>query len=299
MHLQQVDPSSLSLVLRRLRQVRSSAVQAKVTSMRTNGQLSALVVAEHEGQLVLIDGFARQAAAVQLGMTQVTVEVLVLTPVQMKAQMYLRNRKRGLELIEECRLVQELCEQEGLSQVDVGALLDRHKSWVSRRLSMYKALSVRLVQQGVTDQLDPGTLRKLSLLPARNQEELMAVSQLEGLGSQETKRLLELWRRAPDMQARRYVMEQPREALQLSRAGKSITDPRLGPSGTKVYEMLMVMRQAALRIGRQTKQPSGMMGEQGAKLLQQMGEKTQRDCLWALGLVSQWSGLTPPTQKPS
>ncbi|OQB18089.1 MAG: ParB-like nuclease domain protein [Deltaproteobacteria bacterium ADurb.Bin207] len=294
MHLRQVDPNSLSLVLRRLRQVRSSAVQAKVTSMRTNGQLSALVVAEHEGQLVLIDGFARQAAAVQLGMAQVTVEVLVLTPVQMKAQMYLRNHKRGLLLIEECRLVQELCEQEGLSQVDVGALLDRHKSWVSRRLSMYKALSVRLVQQGVIDPLDPGTLRKLSLLPARNQEELMAISQHEGLGSQDTKRLLELWRRAPDMQAKRYVMEQPREALQLSRAGKSNTDPRLGPTGTKVYEMLMVMRQAALRIGRQTKQSSGVMGEQGAKLLEQLREKTQRDCLWALGQVRQWSGLQSP-----
>jgi ParB-like chromosome segregation protein Spo0J len=279
--------------------VRSSAVEAKVTSMRSKGQLSALVVAEYEGQLVLIDGFARQAAAVQLGMTEVTVEVFVLTPVQMKAQMYLRNRERGLELIEQCRLVQELCEQEGLSQVDVGALLDRHKSWVSRRLSMYKALSVRLVQQGVIEQLDPGTLRKLSLLPARNQEDLMAVSQHEGLGSQETMRLLELWRRAPDMQARKYVMEQPREALQLARAGKSTTDPRLGPAGTKVYETLMVMRQAALRIGRQTKEPLGQMGEQGAQLLQRMRERTQHDCMWALGQVSQWSRLQPPAQGPS
>lgn len=287
MDVRHVDPSLLSLVLRRLRRVRKAAVEAKVSSMRSKGQLSALVASEHEGQLVLIDGFARQQAAVRLGMKQVAVRVFQLTPVQMKAQMYLRNRERGLELIEECRLVQELCETEGLSQVDVAALMERHKSWVSRRLSMYKALSPRLVQQGVIEQMEPGVLRKLSQLPPRNQDELMAVSGHEGLSSAETARLLELWRKAPDAEAKKYVQREPRAALQLARSSQASADPRLGPDGAKVYESLLVMRQAAMRIARQTRAGLDKLGSEGAQMLGQMSDATSRDCQWALKQVRQ------------
>lgn len=287
MDVRHVDPSGLSLVLRRLRRVRKAAVEAKVSSMGSKGQLSALVASEHEGQLVLIDGFARQQAALQLGMKQVAVRVFQLTPVQMKAQMYLRNRERGLELIEECRLVQELCETEGLSQVDVAALMERHKSWVSRRLSMYKALSPRLVQEGVIEQMEPGVLKKLSQLPPRNQDELMAVSGHEGLSSAETARLLELWRKAPDAEAKKYVQREPRAALQLARSSQARADPRLGPDGAKVYESLLVMRQAAMRIARQTRAGLGKLGSEGAQMLGQMSDATSRDCQWALKQVRQ------------
>ena len=141
MQLQHIDPRDLSLALRRLRQVPEAAVRDKLESLRSKGQMSPLVAAEHEGQLVLVDGFARQAAAVRLELTTVAVEVVRLTAVQMKAQLYLRNRERGLALLEECRLVRELCEADGLSQVEVAAMLERHKSWISRRLGLWKALS--------------------------------------------------------------------------------------------------------------------------------------------------------------
>lgn len=287
MDVRQVDPSGLSLVLRRLRRVRKAAVEAKMSSMRSKGQLSALVASEHEGQLVLIDGFARQQAAVQLGMKQVAVRVLQLSPVQMKAQMYVRNRERGLELIEECQLVQELCETEGLSQVDVAALMERHKSWVSRRLSMYTALSPRLVSEGVIDRMEPGVLKKLSRLPPRNQDELMAVSGHEGLSTAETARLLELWHKAPDAEAKKYVLCEPRAALQLARSSQPSPDPRLGPDAAKVYESLLVMRQASMRIVRQTRAGLSKLGSEGAQLLGQMSDVTSRDCQWALRQLRQ------------
>jgi len=99
-----VDPRELSLVLRRLRHLPEGRVRAAVASLRSKGQLSPLVAAEHEGELVLVDGFARQAAAVRLGLTTVSVALLALSSVQMKAQLYLRNRERGLGLLEECAL---------------------------------------------------------------------------------------------------------------------------------------------------------------------------------------------------
>ena len=136
MLLRREEPVALDLSLGRLRQLPEPVVRRMVESLRSKGQLTPLAVAEHEGRLMLVDGFVRHLAAVRLGLETVLVEVMQLSPVQMKAQVYLRNRERGLLLIEECRLVRELVEVDRLNQVEVGDLLERHKSWVCRRLSL-------------------------------------------------------------------------------------------------------------------------------------------------------------------
>ena len=101
MELRHVDPAGLDLSLARLRQLPEAAVKAKEASFRSKGQLSPLVAASDEdGRLVLVDGFVRQLAAVRLGLESVLVEVVQLSPSQRKAQVYLRNRERGLQLIE-------------------------------------------------------------------------------------------------------------------------------------------------------------------------------------------------------
>ena len=283
MQLRHIDPKDLSLTLRRLRQVPEAAVRDKLESLRNRGQMSPLAAAEQEGELVLVDGFARQAAAVRLGLTTVAVEVVQLTAVQMKAQLYLRNRERGLALLEECRLVRELCEVDGLSQVEVAAVLERHKSWVSRRLGMWKALSPRLLSEGVVAELGTGSIRRLALLPVCNQEELVAVSCREGLGVQQTAQLIELWRRAPDSPARRYLLEHPRRALELAQAeAQEALDPRLGRSAAKLHTSLVVMRQAALRAIRQAQVGVEELPESGADILRTACEQAERDCPWAV-----------------
>lgn len=99
MELRSVEPSALDLSLGRLRQLPEAAVRAKEASLRAKGQLSPLVAAEHEGLLMLIDGFVRHLAAVRLGLDHVLVEVVRLSAVQMKAQVYLRYRERGPEVL--------------------------------------------------------------------------------------------------------------------------------------------------------------------------------------------------------
>jgi ParB/RepB/Spo0J family partition protein len=280
--LRQVDPKTLCLTLRRLRQVPESRVRDKLESLRSKGQVSPLAVSEHEGQLVLVDGFARQAAAVRLGMTTVTVEVVSLTAVQMKAQLYLRNRERGLALIEECRLVRELCESDGLSQVEVAEVLERHKSWVSRRLSLWKGLSPRLLSDGALDELEAGSVRRLSLLPACNQEQLVAVSRRDGLGPRDTTTLVELWRKAPDQEARQYLLQHPQQAIDLARASSRATaDPRLGQKASELYQSLVVMRQAALRAIRRARGGIEELPAEGAALLRGAVQMAERDCPWA------------------
>jgi ParB-like chromosome segregation protein Spo0J len=283
MQLRQVDPKELSLILRRLRLVPEVAVRDKVESLRSKGQVSPLVAAEHEGELVLIDGFARQVAAVRLGMQTVAVQVVQLTAVQMKAQLYLRNRERGLQLVDECRLVWELCEGDGLNQAEVAALLERHKSWVCRRLGLWKALSPRLLAQGAVAELGSGSIRRLALLPVCNQEELVAVSHREQLGEHDTALLIDLWRQAPDTEARHYLLEHPRCAIELARAGtQEKLDPRLGRSAGKVHDGLVLMRQAALRVIRQVRTGVEELPESGVKILREACELAERDCPWAI-----------------
>lgn len=283
MQLRQVDPRELNLVLRRLRLLPESAVREKQESLHHKGQISPLVAAEHEGELVLVDGFARQAAAVRLGLETVAVQVQRLSAVQMKAQLYLRNHERGMVLVDECRLVHELCEADGLNQVEIASLLERHRSWVCRRLGLWKSLSPRLVAEGAIAGLGAGSVRRLALLPVSNQEELVAVSLREDLGEQATARLIELWQKAPDNQARRYLLEQPREAIELARAtAQDKNDPRLGKSAAKVHENLVLMRQAALRVIRQLRSGVEELPETGVKMLRDACELAQRDCPWAL-----------------
>jgi len=289
MQLREVDPRQLSLVLRRLRQVPEAQVRDKLESLRSKGQMSPLVAAEHEGQLVLVDGFARQAAAVSLGMPSVLVEVLQLTAVQMKAQIYLRNRERGLGLIEECRLVCELCEVEGLSQVEVAALLERHKSWACRRLGMWKALSPRLTAEGGLQELEAGSVRRLALLPVCNQEELIAVSRREALGPRDTTALIGLWGQAPDSEARRYLIDHPREAIELSRAStQERTDPRLGKVAAEVLQSMVMMRQSALRAIRRVRAGMEELCTDGAGMLRDACELAERDCPWAVREVRRY-----------
>jgi ParB-like chromosome segregation protein Spo0J len=283
MELRQVDPDALDLTLGRLRLLPEGAVQEKMNSLAKKGQMSPLVAAEIEGRLVLVDGFLRQMAAVKLGLAKVLVEVVQLSTVQMKAQVYLRNRERGLFLLEECRLVQELVDVDGLTQVEVGDLLERHKTWVCRRLGLIRDLSPHLLQDWSAGLVDEGVLRKLALLPARNQETTWAILRREGLTGQDAAMFLELWRKAPGPDGRRYLEEHPRKALELARARTAPPqDARLGPAGQEVYRSLVVLRQTSLRLVRRLQEGLGEVPGEGRDLLRTAWREARQDCTTAM-----------------
>ncbi len=289
MELREMSPGELDLSLGRLRQFPEAAVRAKVESLRSKGQLTPLVAAAQAGLLVLVDGFVRHLAAVRLGLSTVLVEVVQVSPVQMKAQMYLRNRDRGLMLLEECRLVVELSDLDGLSQVEIGDVLERHKSWVCRRLGLYRSLSPHLLADASVGLIGGGSLRRLALLPGRNQEELVAVSRRDGLSPGETALLVDLWRRGTDCEARRYVMEHPREAIRRVRAGRERpVDARLGEAGRELLESLLVVRQAGLRMHRRLRDGLGELPTEGVNVLSAARDRAEDDCVTALREVRGW-----------
>lgn len=289
MELHRIDPEELDLSLGRLRQVPEPAVRSMTMSLRQSGQLSPLVAATVGDALVLVDGFVRHAAARRLDLSSVFVEVVELSPTQMKAQVYLRNRERGLLLVEECRLVQELHDTDGLTQVQIADLLERHKTWVCRRLSLQRALSPHLLEDMALGLWGPGVLRRLALLPARNQEELAAVARREGLSATDTSGLIDLWRRTTDAEARAYLLDHPRDALgRLRGHHEEKVDPRWSDSTRTLLTAVSALSVASLRLEQAIEKAQGhQQAEAFALITTRRGEAEARSRR-ALETLDRW-----------
>lgn len=289
MDVREIDPVLLDLSLGRLRQVPEASVQSMMSSLRSKGQLSTLVAARQGEALVLIDGFARQAAALRLGLRSVFVTVVELSAAQMTAQMYLRNRERGLLLVEECRVVQELHDTHGLNQVQIGDILERHKTWVCRRLGLQRALSPHLLEDMALGLLGAGALRRLARLPARNQDELVAVARREQLSPKDTSDFIDLWQRANDNEARQYVLDHPKDALRRVRGeSDSERDALLNDSVTELLRALSTLSIASFRIQQRLERG---LGEIPADILERIDAKlckADEQSRRALEELSQW-----------
>jgi ParB/RepB/Spo0J family partition protein len=286
MEVRQLELDALDLSLGRLRRLPKGDVQRMAASLRSKGQLSPIVVARLDERWVLVDGFVRTLAARQLGLEHLVAEVVEVTSAQMKAQIYLRNRERGLHLLEESRLVRELVEVDGLSQVEVGDHVERHKSWVCRRLALARRLSPSLVDEPELGRLTAGSLSQLAQLPMRNQEQVWATAQRDAIEGGQVGLLARLWRQAPDPDARAWVLAHPAEALARARgATEESSDPRLGPAGDELHRGLVVLRRVSLRLTRRVQQGLGALDPEGLAVLARAHQQARADCTDALQRV--------------
>lgn len=290
MELQPIKVDSLDLTLGRLRLFPEQTIKRMAESLKSKGQLTPLVAAARPEGPVLVDGFVRRLAAIRLGLSELLVEVMELSDIQMKAQVYLRNRERGLTVLEECRLVHELNRTEGLSQVEIADLLERHKSWVCRRIGLYRALSVNLRDSGELTKLGGGSIRRLSLLPQRNQDELMAVVQRDHLSGTEAKTLFILWQktRAPD--GRRYLMEHPRQAIQVynETVKKGCTDPRLSEGCQYLVDGLNALEKISLRLKSQLRKGIEPLTPEGKEVFLPVLQRSESASVDIFAACRQW-----------
>jgi len=163
-------------------------------SLSMHGQMTAVIAVEREGKLELVDGFKRRAAAVQMGWTDLLVSVRGMNERGVWAAMLTLNRTPGsLSVLEEALILRELCHG-GLSQTEIGQLVGRHKSWVSRRLGLVERLHQELVEWVRMGLMSAGTARRLMVLPAGNQLEMAAVVTQAKLSTEQTELLVSLRR---------------------------------------------------------------------------------------------------------
>ena len=90
--------------------------------------------------------------------------------------MLLLNQDTGtMSDLEEASIVQSLHTEDKLSQVEISKLLNRHKSWVSRRISLISRLDTEVINHIKLDLINISIGRELMRLPRGNQEKIMNI----------------------------------------------------------------------------------------------------------------------------
>jgi ParB/RepB/Spo0J family partition protein len=201
------------LDLERLRRVRDTALTRMRRSLSLKGQLTPVVATEHRGRYLLVDGFKRYRAAEKLRQVSLNAVVVSVDNTHAKAMVYLSNRRDGFSMIQEALLVRELVEIDGLSRKEAGLLLDRHKSWISRRLDMVRRLSSEVVEALLLDQIPPGAGLSLARVPLCNQVEFAAAIQTHQLSPNEIRRVVDCYCKAPYPDLKQTILQSPKKAF--------------------------------------------------------------------------------------
>ncbi len=243
--LEEMALDALDLELGRIRCPPPGRVETIQRDLASNGQLTPLVAQlQPERPPTLLDGFKRLRAARQLGWSHLQVGCIEASASTALALMVSLNRRFGLSHIEEALLVRELI-RGGMTGAQVGTLLARHKSWVSRRLGLLQRLAPELQEDMKLGLLEPGIARRLLGLPRGNQVELATVARKAALGVSQTESLVQLWRRAPSDEARQWVLSYPREAIAEAQSPpQRAEDPRLSAQGQWVQRRVRAALQA-------------------------------------------------------
>lgn len=201
------------LDLERLRCARSTAVARMTRSLSLKGQLTPVLTAEHRDRYLLVDGFKRYRAAEKLGQVSLNAVVVSVDNTHAKAMLYLSNRQDGFSIIQEALLIRELIEIDGLTRKEAGLLLDRRKSWISRRLDMVRQLSPEVIEALLLEQIPPGGGSSLARVPLCNQVEFAAAIQTHHLSSNEIHRVVDCYCKAPHPDLKQTILRSPEKSL--------------------------------------------------------------------------------------
>lgn len=211
-------------------------------SMQQHGQLSAVIVVRRQQKLELLDGFKRRRVAEMLGWTRLLVSEAELDETAQWATMLLLNQRgtSALAELEEALILRELTTS-GLTQVEIAALLERHRSWVSRRIGLLERLHPELIESIKLGLLEPGVARRLLSLPPGNQLLVAAAVQNARLGPRDTELLVSLWQKAPSESVRRELLASPREALRRHYPETQPSKLALSSSAERFHRLLSIL----------------------------------------------------------
>ena len=136
-----VELHQLELRYAELRVLTSSSRSRLVASLAQHGQRSPLLmVPDGEHRYVLIDGYARVQALVELGRDVADAVVLDLLEPEALVLAHRLETKRRRSALEDGWLIAELSERHGWSRRAIADRLHRSASWVCRRLALVRAL---------------------------------------------------------------------------------------------------------------------------------------------------------------
>lgn len=230
-----------------------------VESLITHGQKVPVVVvgAEEADRYVLVDGYLRVAALEALARDQVDAALWEMPEVHalvLSHHLYNTQKRTALE---EGWLLQELICGHKLDRDELAILLDRSRSWISRRLSLVACLP-ESVQQRVKQGRLGAHLAMKYLVPlaranAGDCERLVMRLAGEKVSVRQMHRLYVAWR-SGNAEQRKRVVDHPRLFLQSTEEEASgvASDSQL----TLLLRDLDIIASVALRAGRRSEEPS-------------------------------------------
>jgi ParB/RepB/Spo0J family partition protein len=231
-----------------LRIVNPDADLAILRSLERYGQMTPVIVSEIAPKSYeMLDGFKRLRAARSLSMSKIMARNLRLTLRAGKAALIQLNWiGKSINTMEEALVVHSLCREDALSQVEIAALLGRHKSWVCRRLSLIDRLSDEAQERIKLGLLPVSMGRELVRLPRGNQEPLLEAIRAHHLGCREVKKLITLLGTAlPHEHA--AILRNARELIGPPQSRMETTaDSCLCPLAREIHRKLMVLERYCL-----------------------------------------------------
>lgn len=267
----QVALSQLGEAHARLRILDASLVSGMREQLERHGQLTPLVVCaapEAPQELEVVDGFKRLRGARALGWPSVRVRVVTLERAEAKAAVSLLNAGRGLSGLEEAWVVRALYREERRTQPQIGQLLGRNKSWVSRRLLLAESLHETLQMDVRLGLLAARTAEALGRLPHGNQEQAAQAVMRQGLTQHQTEQWVKelLGLQGPEREAAlEQTLEGLREAdLVVPRKGCPRRKERL-PAQALMEDLFTLMRVAGRLQARLHAQPLSALGAPAAQ----------------------------------
>jgi ParB-like chromosome segregation protein Spo0J len=237
-----VPLTSLAEHYRRYRLADPAAEEAMARSLLRYGQLAPLTACWRAGRLELLDGFKRRAAAAVVAWPSVSVRVLEVDERQAKAAIFgLNSTGRRPNELEEAWVVQALVREDGMSQVEVAALLERHKSWVCRRLAFLERLCGEAQADLRLGLLSAGLARQLLRLPVGNQAAVLTAARRQALTLVEVRCLIDLLRGASVGQQVVLLQDVRAALVQAHGVPGPVRDGRLSPAGNRLARQVGVL----------------------------------------------------------
>ena len=192
-----------------IRLCEAPALDAMRRSLERHGQLSPIVAFAEGDQVQTLDGFKRLRAARALGWSSVAITLAeVADGIDAKIRLAALHEQRGLTELEEGWLVRSLYRDDHLSQPEIARRLDRHKSWVCRRLILVEALDLAIQADVRLGLVAPRAAIALAALPRGNQEAAAAVVIRRGLTVPQTEHLVAELRAQPEAARATWLAQQ-------------------------------------------------------------------------------------------
>ncbi len=145
--LEQVEISSLDLRYEDYRLKSVGAEKALLISILENGIRDPLQGVDRDGSRILLDGFKRYRCARKLNMGIVPYTSLGDDEAYGIIELLRASNAKGLSMLEQARLIDELKSVHGMSVAEIAVLLEKSKAWVSVRVGIVKEMSKLVIEK--------------------------------------------------------------------------------------------------------------------------------------------------------